>query len=166
MTGPFDEQPEKLSASFNIPIFSNDMKHDSALCNCFSNLSLDSASFSSPVLSEDSPLHLENGCLALGTSLTHSHGVRVVTRSDSGCVACVPDSSASAVERPEWTVARREAASGHTTAIPVIPSVKSVGLDWDTIQRIANRRIVVLQAVAEGRVSADLFYALDEDSDL
>ena len=39
-------------------------------------------------------------------------------------------------------------------------------LGWHTIQRIYSyiRNIVILQAVAEGRVFADLYSALDEDS--
>ena len=153
--------------SFNNAIFPIDMEHNSALCNCFSNLSLDSASFSSPALTEEAPLHLENGRLALGT--THPNGARVVTESNSNCVACVQDmdcsASTSALDRPELTETSNEALSGYITPSTLVPSAKSVELDWHIIQRIANRRVVIFQAVAEGRVSADLFSALDEDSD-
>ena len=169
MTGPSDEKSEKLAASSNIPIFPSDI--GTRLCSLQLLLQfvvrLRFVLFSCPL--RGGPPRCREQSPGIG-HVVNAHGVRVVTESDSGCVACLPDmdcssSSVDSVDRPEWTVAPSEASSEHTTEIPVFPSANSVKLDWDTIKRIANQRDVVLQAVAEGRVSADLFSALDEDSD-
>ena len=157
--------------------------NSAALLNNFAHLSLDSAPFASPSLSEESSsFHLEGSSLPLGPSFEHPvessslasvcyrplPGVRVATESDSGCVS---NCFANGVGSSCWTVAHNQSGSGHVSAgsladaLPDLPKVAGVRLDWNAVQRLVNRRIVVLQVVSEGRASADLFYAFDEDSD-
>ena len=86
-------------------------------------------------------------------------------------LSCVSNCFASGVGSSCWTVAPNESGSGHvsagslTDALPDLPKVAGVRLDWNAAQRLINRRIVVIQVVSEGRASADLLYALYEDSD-
>ena len=159
-----------------------------AISSLLSNLSLDSASFASPSFSDESASSFQSASSSLqldpsfelvveSFSLASVRnrplpGFRVAAESDSGCI-CGPNCFESGVvDSSGLTMASNESGSGHVSAgsladaLPSdLPKVQGVRLDRNAVQRIKNRQIIVLQVISEGRVSADLFYALDEDSD-